>query len=62
MGTSEVRRGYLYIYTEKELNPVGIGLSLVVLVQGTGLCASFLVISQMAEDLGEIRGLISSKN
>jgi hypothetical protein len=62
LGTSEVTRGYLYTYTEKELNPVGIGLGLVVLVQGTGLGALFLVISQMAEDLGEIKRHISSKN
>lgn len=62
LGTVEVTRGYLYTYAEKKLNPIGVGLGFAALVQGTGSGALFLVISQMAEDLGEIRRFISSKN
>ncbi len=59
-GSTEVFNKYYYS-TSNVANPIGIGLGIGVLMQGIFLCAFFLVVASMAENLSAIRKNTESK-
>ena len=54
-GSSKLIRGLTYSYSETVTNPVGIAVGIAVILQGVFVCAFFLVVASIAENLIAIR-------
>ena len=60
--TIEVSYGIYYTFTKTEVNPIGIGLGIGVLVQGIVIYIILSALKVMAEDIADIKNLSDKNN